>query len=124
MTILTDHARNLLARALAGRTPALPAQVFAGLGTGGNAAQGLTGEPTTGGYARQRVTFTGTGAQANAEAVRFVLTAAVGTLTHIGLFDAASGGNPLAVAALPQPAVMSGPGTVTVAPEALTLSVG
>ncbi|MCX7684185.1 MAG: hypothetical protein N2Z67_02805 [Acetobacteraceae bacterium] len=124
MTILTDHARNLLARALAGRSPALPTQVFAALGTGGNAAQGLTGEPTAGGYARQRVTFSGTGAQANAEAVRFVLSAAIGTITHIGLFDAASGGNPLAVAALPQPAVMSGPGTVTIAAEALTLSVG
>ncbi len=124
MTILTDHARNLLARALAGRAPVLPAQVFAGLGTGGTAAQGLTGEPTAGGYARQRVTFTGTGAQSNAEAVRFVFSAAVGTLTHLGLFDAASGGNPLAVVPLAQPAVMSGPGTVTIAPEALTLSVG
>jgi hypothetical protein len=124
MTTLTDYARDILARALAGRAPVLPTQVFAGLGTGGTAAAGLTGEPTGAGYARQRVTFTGTGAQGNAEALRFVFTGAAGTLTHAGLFDAASGGNPLAVVALPQAAAMTGPGTVTIAAGSLTLSAG
>ena len=95
-----------------------------GLGTGGSAATGVTGEPVGNGYARQRVTFTGTGVQSNAEALRFVFTSSVGTLTHAGLFDAASGGNPLAFVALPQPAAMTGPGTVTIAAGALTLSAG
>jgi hypothetical protein len=124
MTTLTDYARDILARALAGRSPVLPTQVFAGLGTGGTASAGLTGEPAASGYARQRVTFTGTGAQSNAEPLRFVFTSAAGTLTHVGLFDAASGGNPLAFVALPQPAAMTGPGTVTIATGALTLSAG
>lgn len=124
MTTLTDYARNILARAIAARSPVLPTQAFAGLGTGGTAAAGLTGEPTGAGYARQRVTFTGTGAQSNAEALRFVFTGAVGTLTHVGLFDAASGGNPLAFVALPQAAAMTGPGTVTIATGSLTLSAG
>lgn len=124
MTTLTDYARDILARAIAARGPVLPTQVFAGLGTGGTASAGLTGEPTGSGYARQRVTFTGTGAQSNAEALRFIFTAAAGTLTHVGLFDAASGGNPLAFVALPQPAAMTGPGTVTIATGSLTLTAG
>jgi hypothetical protein len=124
MTTLTNHARDILARALAGRGPLLPTQVFAALGTGGTLASGLAGEPTGSGYARQRVTFTGTGVQGNAEAVRFILTGPVGTLSHVGLFDAASGGNPLAFAALPQPAAMTAPGTVTIAAGSLTLSAG
>ena len=41
MTDLTDHAKNLLARALCGRVPGLPAAVWAGLGTGGADATGL-----------------------------------------------------------------------------------
>ena len=122
MTDLTDHAKNLLGRALCARVPALPSQVFLGLGTGGADATGLTGEPTGNGYARQRVTFTGTGAQTNTDAIRFTFTAAVGTLTHVGLFDAASGGNPLTWSALAQPAAVTGAGTVTLNAASLVLS--
>jgi len=82
MPILTDYSRNLLARALCARVPALPANVFAALGTGGASATGLTGEPVGNGYARQRVTFTGTGLQRNAEALRFVFSGTgAGTVT-------------------------------------------
>jgi len=122
MPVLTDYARNLMARAICARAPALPSVVYAALGTGGTAAAGLTGEPAGGGYARQRVVFTGTGQQRNAEALRFLFTAAAGTLTHLGLFDAASGGNALAFGPLAQNAPVSGAGTVTVAAEALTVS--
>ena len=45
MTALTDYAKNLLARSLIGRQPALPTAVWVGLGTGGTDAAGLTGEP-------------------------------------------------------------------------------
>ena len=75
MPDLTDYAKNLLGRALCARVPALPSQVFLGLGTGGSDPTGLTGEPTANGYARQPVTFTGTGAQQNTDAVRFTFTA-------------------------------------------------
>lgn len=124
MPDLTDYAKNLLGRALCARAPALPAQVFLGLGTGGSDATGLTGEPAGNGYARQRVTFSGTGAQQNTDAVRFTFTAAGGSFTHVGLFDAATGGNPLTWSALAQPAAVTGAGTVTINPAGLVLSAG
>lgn len=121
MPVLTDYARNVATRALCARAPSLPTAVYAALGTGGTVAAGLSGEPAGGGYARQRVAFTGTGLQRNVEALRFVFTTAAGTLTHVGLYDAASGGNALAFGPLAQPAPVSGAGTVTIAAEALTL---
>jgi hypothetical protein len=121
MTILTDHARTLLARALCGRSPVLPAQVFAALGTGGSLAAGLTGEPATAGYARQRVTFTGTAPQRNADPLRYSFAGAAGTLSHFGLFDAPAGGNPLAFAPLATAVTVSGPGVVTLAADTLTV---
>ncbi|WP_426958903.1 phage tail fiber protein [Muricoccus radiodurans] len=122
MSDLTDYARNLLARALCGRAPALPGAVYAALGTGATVASGLSGEPAGNGYARQRVTFTGTGVQRNAEAIRFVFSAAAGTISHVGLYDAATGGNPLVVSPLNSSVVMSGPGTVTLAAESLVVN--
>jgi len=122
MTDLTDHAKNLLARALCGRVPALPSAVWAGLGTSGADASGVGGEPAGTGYARQRVTFTGTGVQRNVEAVRFTFTGAAGTLSHVGLFDAATGGNPLTWGTLNQAVTVGGPGTVTLAVDALTIT--
>jgi hypothetical protein len=122
MPDLTDYAKNLLGRALCARVPALPSQVFLGLGTGGSDATGLTGEPTGLGYARQRVTFSGTGPQQNTDAIVFTFNAAPGTLTHSGLFDAASGGNPLSWSALASPAAVTGAGTVTINAAGLVLS--
>lgn len=122
MPDLTDYAKNLLGRALCARMPALPSQVYLALGTGGSDATGLTGEPVGNGYARQRVTFGGTGPQQNTDAVRFAFTAAGGTLTHVGLFDAATGGNPLTWSALAQAAVVSAAGTVTINPSGLVVS--
>jgi hypothetical protein len=121
MTALTDHAKNLLARALCGRQPALPNTVWLGLGTGGSDAAGLTGEPVGGGYARQQVSFTGTGLQRNAAALRFTFTAPAGTLTHLGLFDAPAGGNALTWSALGTPATLNAPGTLSIPAESLTL---
>jgi hypothetical protein len=124
MPVLTDYARNLLARAICARGPSLPTVIYAALGTGGTVAAGLSGEPAGSGYARQKVVFTGTGEQRNAEALRFVFTAAAaaGTLTYVGLYDAASGGNALAFGPLTQNAPVSGAGTVTVGAESLTIN--
>jgi len=122
MTDLTDHAKNLLARALCARVPAMPSTVWAALGTGGADASGVTGEPAGTGYARQRVTFTGTGVQRNVEALRFTFAAAAGSMSHLGLFDAATGGNPLTWSALNQVVTVGGPGTVTIAVDALTVT--
>ncbi|MBL6458624.1 hypothetical protein JMJ55_25115 [Belnapia sp. T6] len=122
MPDLTDYAKNLLGRVLCARAPALPAQVYLGLGTGGADATGLTGEPIGNGYARQKVTFSGTGAQQNTDAIRFTFTAAAGTLTHVGLFDAASGGNPLTWSPLASAAAVTGAGTVTINAAGLVLT--
>ena len=53
-------------------------------------------------YARQSVTFTVTGNTAsNSAAVEFpTATASYGTVTHVGVYDASSGGNLIAYAAL------------------------
>tara|TARA_R100000951_G_scaffold78684_2_gene66424 strand:- start:1466 stop:1846 length:381 start_codon:yes stop_codon:yes gene_type:complete len=53
-------------------------------------------------YARQSVTFTISGNTAsNTSALEFpTATGAYGTVTHVGVFDAASGGNLIAYAAL------------------------
>jgi hypothetical protein len=122
MSDLTDYAKNLLGRALCARQPALPSQVFLALGTGGSDATGLVGEPAGNGYARQRVTFSGTGPQTNTDAIRFTFTAASGTLSHVGLFDAASGGNALTWGPLAQSATVSSAGTVTVNTGSLSLT--
>lgn len=59
-------------------------------------------EVSGGGYARQSVTFTVSGNTAsNSAAIEYpTATANYGTVTHIGVFDASSGGNLLAHAAL------------------------
>ena len=114
MPALTDYARNLVTRAVCARVPALPTNAWLALGTGGSLAAGVTGEPVGAGYARQRVTFTGTGDQNNAALLRFTFTAGVGSLTHIGLFDAVQGGNPLTFSALATPAALPSAGQVTI----------
>ena len=122
MTALTDYAKNLLARSLIGRQPTLPTAVWVALGTGGTDAAGLTGEPATGtGYVRQPVSFTGSGTQRNAAALCFGFTTAVGTLTHVGIFDALAGGNALAWATLGSPATLGAAGSVTIPAESLTV---
>lgn len=124
MSNLTLYAQDLLGRALCGRAPALPAQVYLGLGTGGADATGVVGEPSGNGYARQRVTFTGTGAQQNGAAVTFTFTGAAGTLGYAGLFDAATGGNALTWSALGQSVSITGAGTVTVNAAGLSVAPG
>ena len=59
-------------------------------------------EVSGGGYARQSATFTVSGNLAtNAAAIEYAeATASYGTVTHIAIMDAASGGNQIAYAAL------------------------
>ena len=59
-------------------------------------------EVSGGAYARQSVAFTVSGNTAsNTAAVEYpTATASYGTVTHVGVFDAASGGNLIAYAAL------------------------
>ncbi|MEN9498902.1 MAG: hypothetical protein RIS83_721 [Pseudomonadota bacterium] len=121
MTSLTDYAKNLLARSLVGRRPALPSAAYAALGTGGSDATGVIGEPTGSGYARQLVSFTGTGTQTNAAVIRFNFTSGPGTLTHIGLFDAASAGNALSWAPLATPVTLTVAGSISIPIQSLSV---
>jgi hypothetical protein len=121
MTSLTDYAKNLLGRSAVGRRPTLPSAVFIALGTGGSDATGVTGEPNGGGYTRQSVTFFGTGTQTNISEIRFTFTAAPGTLTHIGVFDAQATGNPILWAPLATPATLNVPGIVVIPVNSLTV---
>jgi hypothetical protein len=121
MTSLTDYAKNLLSRSVVGRRPTLPAAVFVALGTGGSDATGLIGEPTGNGYLRQSVLFFGNGTQGNPNEIRFNFTAPPGTLTHIGIFDAQSTGNPLLWAPLATPATLNVPGVVVIPANSLTV---
>jgi hypothetical protein len=59
-------------------------------------------EVSGGAYVRQSVTFTVSGNEAtNSAAIEFpTATAAYGTVTHVGVFDASSGGNLISYAAL------------------------
>ena len=59
-------------------------------------------EVSGGGYARQAVTFSVSGDTAsNTAALEYATaTAAYGTVSHVGVFDAATGGNLIAYAAL------------------------
>lgn len=122
MSSLTDYGRDLVGRAICGRNPALPTNVYAALGTGGSPATGVTGEPVGSGYTRQPVQFVGTGNQTNAVLLRFNFTAGVGTLSHIGLFDALQGGNPLTFSALATPASLPSPGQVTIPANSLIIA--
>ena len=100
---------------LLGRRPALHPAIFIALGTDGSDATGISGEPNGTGYARQTVTFLGTGLQYNGAQVRFSFTSAPGTLTHIGVFDARTAGNPLLWAPLPTPVTLDVPGIINFA---------
>ena len=122
MSDLTDYARDLLSRALCGRLPALPVAIHAALGTG-RSAQGLDGEPAGTGYARQRVVFNGFGEQRSTSALRFTFTTAAGPLTHVGLFDAAFGGNLLFITPLAEPIRLAGSSTIDIAPGSLQVTV-
>lgn len=89
---LLDHVfRN------AAYTPA--AAVYLGLFTAAPSDAGGGTEVSTGGYAREAITFGAAsgGAISNTSAVEFTASGGnFGTITHVGIFDAATTGNLLA----------------------------
>ena len=78
-----------------------PTTVYLALFTAVSDAEAGTGtEVSTGGYARQAITFGAhsNGAVANSAAVSFTAAGAnYGTVTHAGIFDASSAGNALSI---------------------------
>ena len=108
-----------------------PATVYVALFTSAPTDAGGGTEVTGGSYARAAVTNNTTnfpasaaGAKANAAAISFATaTAAWGTITHIGVFDALTAGNLLVHAALSAPKTIQNGDTFSLSIGALTVSV-
>jgi hypothetical protein len=96
MAALSDYSENLLLDWLMTAGSATrPTAWYVALYTAAPSDSGGGTEVSTGGYARQSVSFTVTGDTAsNSGAVSFTASGAnYGTVTHVGIFDAVSAGN-------------------------------
>jgi hypothetical protein len=97
MANLSDWAETALLDWLnGGASPTRPTTRYLALFTAAPNDAGGGTEVSTGGYARQAVTFdaAASGATANSGAVSFTASGAgYGVVTHIGIFSASSGGN-------------------------------
>lgn len=101
--ISTTFANRAIDWLLATGSPTRPSAIYVGLGTG-SSATGLSGELSGNGYARQLVTFSAAASRtaSNSVEVRFGpnTTTNWGTVSHVGLFDASTGGNCIAAGSL------------------------
>lgn len=100
MADFSDYLENeLLDHVFGGAAFSAPSAVYLGLFTAAPSDAGGGTEVSTGGYARQEITF-GTasgGTISNTAAVEFTASGAnFGTVTHVGIFDASTSGNLLA----------------------------
>lgn len=97
MAALSDYAENKLLDHLLGKTSfTMPSTVRVALYTAAPSDAGGGTEVSGGSYARQAIVVnTASGGATNPDSdVEFpVATASWGTVTHVGIFDAASGGN-------------------------------
>ncbi|WP_456238617.1 phage tail fiber protein [Paenibacillus albicereus] len=100
----SDWLENqILNHVLRGTVYTPPAALFVALFTSDPGEAGTGTEASGGGYARQAVTFTNStsGSSSNSADILFpVATAAWGTLTHFGIYDAATAGKLLYMGAL------------------------
>lgn len=101
MSAASDYLENEVLDHILGNTVYTPAStIYIGLWTADNGLEAgtLTGEVSGGAYARQSVTFdvASGGSADSAATVTFpAATANWGTITHIAVMDAATGGNVL-----------------------------
>lgn len=99
MAALSDYAEKLLLDFLmTSGTATRPTAWYVALYTAAPSDSGGGTEVSTGGYARQSVAFNAAsspgGTTSNSGEVSFTATGAdYGTVTHMGIFDASSGGN-------------------------------
>jgi len=99
MAALSDYAEKLLLDwAMTTGSATRPTAWFVALYTAAPSDSGGGTQVSTGGYARQSVTFGAAsspgGTTSNTNTVSFTATGAnYGTVTHIGIFDALTGGN-------------------------------
>ena len=97
MSALSDYAENLLLDwAMTNGAATRPTAWYVALFTAAPNDAGGGPEVSTGGYARQAVTFgaAASGTCSNTGQVDFTASgASYGTVTHVGIFDAVSSGN-------------------------------
>jgi hypothetical protein len=93
---------KILDHVFGGTAYTAPTNMYLGLYTAAPSDAGGGTEVSGGSYARVEVTFTTSGdTTSNTAALEFATaTADWGTITHVGVFDASSGGNLMAYAAL------------------------
>jgi hypothetical protein len=98
---------EILDHVFAGSAYTAPSTHYLALFTAAPGESGGGTEVSTSGtaYARQSVAFTTTGnTTSNSAAVEYATaTASMGTVSHVGVFDAATGGNMMAYATLTSP---------------------
>ena len=97
MSAMSNYLENALVNAvLRGTSYTSPTSVYLGLFTSNPTDAGTGTEVSGGAYARKAITFSAPsdGVSTSSADVLFPLaTAAWGTVTHIGIFDALTGGN-------------------------------
>jgi len=93
---------KILDHVFGGTAYTAPTTLYVALYTAAPSDTGGGTEVSGGGYARQTIAFTTSGdTTSNTAAVEFpTATANYGTVTHVGVFDALTGGNLMAYAAL------------------------
>jgi len=95
MSFSNTYETNVLNWALTNSSVTRPTSWYVGLYTSDPTDAGTGTEVSGGGYAREAVTFTVTGNEAtNSGVIEFdAATASFGTVTHIAVLDALTGGN-------------------------------
>jgi hypothetical protein len=124
---MSDYLENALLNAVLRNTSyTSPSQVYIALFTSDPTDAGTGTEVTGGGYARQPITFNApsNGQVTNAADILFpVATASWGTVTHIGIYDAASGGNLLFHGALTTSKTISTDDQIKIAAGDITITL-
>ena len=124
---MSDYLENALLNAVLRNTPyTSPSQVYVALFTSDPTDAGTGTEVSGGGYARQAVTFNApsNGQVTNAADILFpVATASWGTVTHVGIYDAQTGGNLLFSGALTTSKTISANDQLKIAAGSLSISL-
>lgn len=130
MTALANWAEAaLIDWLLGGASPTRPTTRYLAFHTADPGETGATGELSTGGYARQAITFggaTGTAPTLAANTSTHTFTAsgaAWGAVTHLSIWDAITGGNCLTKGALTASRTIADGDSLTVAAAAITLAL-
>lgn len=97
MAAMSDYLENTLINAvLRGTAYTSPSKVYLALFTNDPTDAGTGTEVSSGAYARREITFSAPSngvAVSSADVLFPVATASWGTITHIGIYDALTGGN-------------------------------